>query len=66
MEEVKNIIEFAIDECTVNVDTGDRPIIDKDKFLDLMEDIIGRRERALKHRINKEAKEAIATVLKNI
>ena len=66
MEEVRNLLEFAIEESTLSYDLDNRPIIDKDNLLDMLEEIIGRRERALKHRITKEAKDALANVLKQI
>jgi hypothetical protein len=66
MEEINNLLEFAIEESTLSYDLDDRPIIDKNKLLDMLNDIIQRRENALKHRIKKEAQEAIKKVLQEV
>jgi hypothetical protein len=63
MEEVTNLLEFAIEDSTLSYDLDDRPIIDKNKLVDMLNDIINRRENALKHRIKREAQEAIKKVL---
>jgi hypothetical protein len=66
MEEVTNLLEFAIEEATLSYDLDDRPIIDKNKLIDMLTDIINRRENALKYRIKKEAQEAIKKVLQEV
>jgi len=66
MEEVTNLLEFAIEEATLSYDLDDRPIIDQNKLIDMLTDIINRRENALKHRIKKEAQEAIKKVLQEV
>lgn len=66
MEEVTNLLEFAIEDSTLSYDLDDRPIIDKNKLVDMLTDIINRRENALKHRIKKEAQEAIKKVLQEV
>jgi hypothetical protein len=66
MEEINNLLEFAIEDSTLSYDLDDRPIIDKNKLLDMLNDIIQRRENALKHRIKKEAQEAIKKVLQEV
>lgn len=66
MEEINNLLEFAIEDATLSYDLDDRPIIDKNKLLDMLNDIIQRRENALKHRIKKEAQEAIKKVLQEV
>lgn len=66
MEEVTNLLEFAIEDSTLSYDLDDRPIIDKNKLVDMLNDIINRRENALKHRIKKEAQEAIKKVLQEV
>lgn len=54
MEDVINLLEFAIEEATVSYDLDDRPIIDKDKLIDMLTDIIERRDNAIKHRLKSE------------
>ena len=66
MEEINNLLEFAIEDSTLSYDLDDRPIIDKNKLLDMLNDIIQRMENALKHRIKKEAQEAIKKVLQEV
>jgi hypothetical protein len=66
MEEVTNLLEFAIEDSTLSYDLDDRPIIDKNKLVDMLNDIINRRENALKHRIKKEAQEAIKKVMQEV
>ena len=66
MEEINNLLEFAIEDSTLSYDLDDRPILDKNKLLDMLNDIIQRRENALKHRIKKEAQEAIKKVLQEV
>ena len=66
MEEITNLLEFAIEDSTLSYDLDDRPIIDKNKLVDMLNDIINRRENALKHRIKKEAQEAIKKVLQEV
>ena len=66
MEEINNLLEFAIEDSTLSYDLDDRPIIDKNKLLDMLNDIIQRRENALKHRIKKEAQDAIKKVLQEV
>jgi hypothetical protein len=66
MEEVTNLLEFAIEDSTLSYDLDDRPIIDKNKLVDMLNEIINRRENALKHRIKKEAQEAIKKVLQEV
>ena len=66
MEEVTNLLEFAIEDSTLSYDLDDRPIIDKNKLVDMLNEIINRRENALKHRIKKEAQEAIKKVMQEV
>ena len=66
MEELTNLLEFAIEDSTLSYDLDDRPIIDKNKLVDMLNEIINRRENALKHRIKKEAQEAIKKVLQEV
>lgn len=66
MEELKNLLEFAIDDSTISYDLDNRPIIDQDNLLGVLEDIICRREKALKYQIRMEIKEAVSKVLKEI
>ena len=66
MEEINNLLEFAIEDSTLSYDLDDRPIIDNNKLLDMLNDIIQRRENALKHRIKKEAQVAIKKVLHEV
>jgi hypothetical protein len=66
MEELKNLLEFAIDDSTISYDLDNRPIIDQDNLLGVLEDIISRREKALKYQIRMEIKEAVSKVLKEI
>lgn len=66
MEELKNLLEFAIDDSTISYNLDNRPIIDQDNLLGVLEDIISRREKALKYQIRMEIKEAVSKVLKEI
>lgn len=66
MEELTNLLEFAIEDSTLSYDLDDRPIIDKNKLVDMLSEIINRRENALKHRIKKEAQDAIKKVLQEV
>jgi len=63
MEELTNLLEFAIEDSTLSYDLDNRPIIDQNKLVDVLNEIIRRRETALKHRIKKEAQDAIKKVL---
>lgn len=63
MEDVINILEFAIEDATLSYDMDDRPIIDKDKLIDTLTDIIERRENGLKHRIKSEFTDAVKKIL---
>jgi hypothetical protein len=58
-----NLIEFAIEECTLLVDLDDQKKIDEKKLIELLMDIIERRETALKRKIKLEVSEAVKKIL---
>jgi hypothetical protein len=65
MEELNNLLSFAIEESTLSYDLDDRPIIDEERLLEMLAEIVEKRERALKHRVKQEFTDAIKIILQN-
>ena len=64
-EEIYNIVEFAIDDAIVAYDIDERPIMDKAKLHDVITEIIQKREKALRKRLNKQINESVKNILEN-
>ncbi len=64
-EEIYNIVEFAIDDAIVAYDIDERPIVDKIKLHDVITEIIMKREKALRKRLNKQINECVKNILEN-
>ncbi len=64
-EEIYNIVEFAIDDAIVAYDIDERPIVDKEKLRDVITEIIMKREKALRKRLNKQINECVKNILEN-
>ncbi len=64
-EEIYNIVEFAIDDAIVAYDIDERPIMDKSKLHDVITEIIQKREKALRKRLNKQINESVKNILEN-
>jgi hypothetical protein len=64
-EEIYNIVEFAIDDAIVAYDIDERPIVDKAKLHDVITEIIMKREKALRKRLNKQINESVKNILEN-
>jgi hypothetical protein len=64
-EEIYNIVEFAIDDAIVAYDIDERPIVDKAKLHDVITEIIMKREKALRKRLNKQINECVKNILEN-
>ena len=64
-EEIYNIVEFAIDDAIVAYDIDERPIVDKAKLHDVITEIIQKREKALRKRLNKQINESVKNILEN-
>jgi len=66
MEELRELLVFAVEDATLSYDIDNRPIIDEDKLLDILLDVIYKRERRMKTLIKKESQEAIKKILQEI
>jgi len=64
-EEIYNIVEFAIDDAIVAYDIDERPIVDNEKLRDVITEIIMKREKALRKRLNKQINECVKNILEN-
>jgi len=64
-EEIYNIVEFAIDDAIITYDIDERPIMDKVKLHEVITEIIMKREKALRKRLNKEINESVKNILEN-
>ena len=64
-EEIYNIVEFAIDDAVIAYDLDERPIVDKAKLHDVITEIIMKREKALRKRLNKQINESVKNILEN-
>jgi len=64
-EEIYNIVEFAIDDAIVAYDIDERPIVDKAKLHDVITEIIMKREKALRKRLNNQINESVKNILEN-
>ena len=64
-EEIYNIVEFAIDDAIVAYDIDERPIVDKAKLHYVITEIIMKREKALRKRLNKQINECVKNILEN-
>lgn len=63
--EIYNIVDFAIDDAIITYDINERPIIDKSKLLQVISEIIMKREKALKKRLVKQINESVKNILEN-
>jgi hypothetical protein len=64
-EEIYNIVEFAIDDAVIAYDLDERPIMDKTKLHEVITEIIMKREKALRKRLNKQINESVKNILEN-
>jgi len=64
-EEIYNIVEFAIDDAVIAYDFDERPIMDKTKLHEVITEIIMKREKALRKRLNKQINESVKNILEN-
>jgi DNA-binding FadR family transcriptional regulator len=64
-EEIYNIVEFAIDDAVIAYDLDERPIVDKAKLHDVITEIIMKREKALRKRLNRQINESVKNILEN-
>ena len=64
-EEIYNIVEFAIDDAIITYDIDERLIMDKVKLHEVITEIIMKREKALRKRLNKEINESVKNILEN-
>ena len=64
-EEIYNIVEFAIDDAIITYDFNERPIMDKVTLHEVITEIIMKREKALRKRLNKEINESVKNILEN-
>jgi hypothetical protein len=64
-EEIYNIVEFAIDDAVIAYDLDERPIMDKTKLHEVITEIIMKREKALRKRLNKQINECVKNILEN-
>lgn len=66
MEELRELLVFAVEDATLSYDIDNRPIIDENKLLDILLEVIYKRERRMKTLIKKESQEAIKKILQEI
>jgi hypothetical protein len=64
-EEIYNIVEFAIDDAVIAYDLDERPIMDKTKLHEVITEIIMKREKALRKRLNRQINESVKNILEN-
>ena len=64
-EEIYNIVEFAIDDAVIAYDLDERPLMDTTKLHEVITEILMKREKALRKRLNKQINESVKNILEN-